>query len=118
MPRAPRRICSGCGEAVDGACARCSAKRTQTTNERRGTAASRGYGWEWSKPGGIRARILARDPICTICHDALSTVADHIIAKANGGTDEDSNLRGVCASCHAKSTDRGGWTVANSMRRA
>jgi 5-methylcytosine-specific restriction endonuclease McrA len=32
------------------------------------------------------------------------THVDHILAKANGGTDDPANLRVVCASCHALKT--------------
>lgn len=61
----------------------------------------------------IRYRILWRDPVCTIrtrCSGAPSTDVDHIVAKADGGTDDPSNLRGACHACHSAKTaahDRG-----------
>jgi 5-methylcytosine-specific restriction endonuclease McrA len=47
--------------------------------------------------------------VCSVCGIRPSTVVDHIIAKAAGGTDERSNLRGICGgpgSCHATKTGR------------
>lgn len=52
----------------------------------------------------VRARILKRDPICVRCASAdrvrESVIVDHIIPLAHGGTDDESNLRGLCAVCH------------------
>lgn len=51
----------------------------------------------WTK---TRARILARDhDTCGYCGQHATHV-DHIVAKANGGTDDDSNLISACASCN------------------
>jgi 5-methylcytosine-specific restriction enzyme A len=61
----------------------------------RGTAAQRGYDAAWRR---LRLAILARDPICrdeSGCLE-LSTEVDHILPKALGGTNELSNLRGMC----------------------
>lgn len=58
-------------------------------------------GSRWMK---IRARILARDPICVRCaeRDVVreSTIVDHIKPLEHGGTDADDNLRGLCVDCH------------------
>jgi 5-methylcytosine-specific restriction protein A len=59
-------------------------------DQRRGSSAERGYGNAWRK---IRRRILERDPICLICHLEPSNTVDHVIARAKGGSDDDSNLR-------------------------
>lgn len=52
----------------------------------------------------IRACILHRDPICVRCASAdrvsESVIVDHIIPLAHGGTDHESNLRGLCIACH------------------
>lgn len=63
----------------------------------------------WSK---IRARILARDPVCKICGVRPSTMCDHIVAKAdlNGPAD----LQGVCGPCH----DRKSSAEGNAAQRA
>ncbi|EOC0875546.1 HNH endonuclease [Cronobacter malonaticus] len=66
----------------------------------------RGYGSKWDI---IRVRILTRDRhICQECqrkgrpHPAETV--DHIIPKAHGGTDDDSNLQALCWSCHKSKT--------------
>ena len=58
----------------------------------------------------IRGRVLNRDnhtctlawPKCT--HTA--TEVDHIISKADGGTDTLNNLRAVCPNCHKARTQQ------------
>ena len=56
----------------------------------------------WDK---IRRRILERDPICSICGNALSTVCDHKVA---GDDHSDTNLQGICSDCNkAKSSQEG-----------
>ncbi len=34
----------------------------------------------------------------------LATIADHAIPLAEGGKDDESNLRGICAECHKAKT--------------
>ncbi|MFT4271293.1 MAG: HNH endonuclease signature motif containing protein [Pantoea sp.] len=70
------------------------------------TRHERGYGSKWDV---IRARILKRDK--GLCQDHLSrgvvrqaACVDHIIAKAHGGTDDDSNLQSLCWGCHTRKT--------------
>lgn len=48
----------------------------------------------------IRQRVLLRDPICKRCHTQPSTRADHIVPRSQGGSDEMSNLQGLCVVCH------------------
>ena len=67
--------------------------------------------WKGSSPNRIRgragqaqrARILDRDPICRECirqgtvdRDSISTIADHVINLADGGTNDDENFEGLC----------------------
>lgn len=55
-------------------------------------------GTKWQR---TRARVLARDNhTCGYCGQEASTV-DHVIAKANGGTDDESNLISCCATCNS-----------------
>lgn len=64
----------------------------------------------------VRARILRRDPDCTLrinCCGAPSTEVDHIGAPGDHG---DENLRGVCRSCHATRTGQQGAAVTNAKR--
>ena len=72
----------------------------------------RGYGTAWNK---LRHRILERDKrLCRACwRKGLITVAthvDHIVPKARGGGDEETNLQSLCEPCHSLKTieDAGG----------
>ena len=66
-----------------------------------------------------RRIILFRDPLCKLCSQAFSAVADHIIPArkwvAQHGGDlesffDESNLQGVCKPCHdAKTAKECGW---------
>jgi 5-methylcytosine-specific restriction protein A len=71
----------------------------------RASAARRGYGRRWRV---WRQVILARDPVCRWpgC-TAPSTDVDHIVPKAAGGSDLETNLRGLCHSHHSAVTARG-----------
>jgi 5-methylcytosine-specific restriction protein A len=55
-----------------------------------------------------RQRRLADQPLCQICStDARpvpSTAPDHIVPLAKGGSDDDDNIRCICAACHARVT--------------
>ncbi|WP_322861868.1 HNH endonuclease [Aeromonas allosaccharophila] len=70
------------------------------------SADDRGYDWAWRK---LRKRILVRDNyLCQVCL-ALgivtpATQVDHIVNKAAGGTDAESNLQGICDHCHDTKT--------------
>ncbi len=68
----------------------------------------RGYGSKWDV---IRARVLKRDKgLCQLCLRAgvvrEAKTVDHIIPKAHGGTDADSNLQSLCWPCHKAKTAR------------
>ncbi len=60
----------------------------------------------WRGPHGLRLVVLARDPVCMICHRRASTVADHI--KPHKGVwalfVDLANLQGLCAECHSRKT--------------
>lgn len=55
-----------------------------------------------------RLRRLRAEPLCRDCASAgivrEATVPDHIVPLAHGGSDEDSNIRCLCADCHARRT--------------
>ncbi len=68
----------------------------------------RGYGSKWDT---IRARVLKRDNhLCQNClrngRAVEARTVDHIIPKAHGGTDDDSNLESLCWECHRAKTAR------------
>ena len=72
----------------------------------RGNRHERGYGSEWVK---TRERILRRD--CGLCQpcarEGVVTMAnqvDHVLGKALGGSDDESNLQAICAECHKTKT--------------
>jgi 5-methylcytosine-specific restriction protein A len=72
------------------------------------TRQERGYGAQWER---LRKIVLQRDSyLCQPClHSDPKRVrpakaVDHIIAKANGGTDDLDNLRAICGPCHALKT--------------
>jgi len=55
-----------------------------------------------------RLRRLQAEPLCRDCMAegkvTASTVPDHIIPLVKGGTDEDTNIRCLCAAHHRKRT--------------
>lgn len=115
MPTAAPRPCrhAGCGVLVrdgSGYCVTHAADKliNRFGDDRRGTAASRGYGHKWVK---LRALIMARDlGLCQPCRAAgrvtKATQVDHILAKASGGTDAEGNLQAICHACHRAKTGR------------
>ncbi|HEY9250797.1 MAG TPA: hypothetical protein VIO38_16770, partial [Rariglobus sp.] len=68
------RVCStpGCGK-LHQRTGRCPDCRTQADKARR----PHGSPYGTSGHRGFREQVLARDPICTLCLAARSTVADH-----------------------------------------
>lgn len=72
------------------------------------TASQRGYGNEWRK---LRRIVLERDRyLCQICFRqglyVTATTVDHIVPKAQGGSDALSNLQSLCECCHKFKTAR------------
>lgn len=111
------RVCSvpGCPELYPGKHSRCPTHRKQA-DQARGTAYDRGY----NTPGhrAFRAAVLTRDPICVLCKQAFSTIADHhprsrkeLIELGLNPNDPDAG-RGLCKPCHDTATaahQPGGW---------
>ena len=62
--------------------------------------------WQGTRPyhvgNSMRHRILREEPICRLCGIHPSTRVDHVISRADGGSDERHNLRGICAMCDKK----------------
>lgn len=90
--------CRGCGgvRKAGAPCARC------------GRGARNGSTRSWRD---IRQSVIERDRfICQQCDHYVSggddTHVDHIVAKADGGTDDMSNLRTLCADCNRAKGDR------------
>jgi 5-methylcytosine-specific restriction protein A len=55
-----------------------------------------------------RLRRLRSEPLCRDCAARgivrEATVPDHIVPLAHGGSDEESNIRCICAECHSRRT--------------
>jgi len=83
MPGRPKSICRapGCGRviAAPGHCEQHKKATQKQQDERRGSAAERGYDSKWTK---ARAAYLRKHPLCVYCRreDRLTaaTVVDHI----------------------------------------
>lgn len=61
----------------------------------------------------FRKKIREEEPLCRACLEAgvskLTVEIDHIVALANGGTNDRSNMQGLCKECHeAKSASERG----------
>ena len=74
---------------------------------KRPSAAIRSYNRAWQR----RSRwYLSRHPLCAdpfnVHGESIepATQVDHIVSRAAGGGDEDSNLQSLCASCHSRKT--------------
>ena len=98
MPKAPT-VCAhpGCPELAETA-GRCAAHQRQAwVHPNR-----RPLPPNWSK---LRAQVLRRDRrTCQTC-GGRATQVDHIVPRADGGTDEVSNLAAICDGCHKAKTN-------------
>ncbi|WP_417278409.1 HNH endonuclease [Celeribacter sp.] len=107
MPKPPH-VCS-CGRVVPhGERCACQIARTRARNkrhdQRRPTAAQRGYNHAWRK---ARIEFLNYHPVCARC-GAPATVVDHIIPHK--GDDrlfwDKSNWQALCKPCHDRQKQR------------
>ncbi|MFV0534603.1 MAG: HNH endonuclease [Cumulibacter sp.] len=102
MPARPPRWCGKCRSIHSGECpARTSWQKPVKTESGRG-------GRPWRR---LRKKVFERDGYCCqLCHQAgrvtivtlhgsLAGICDHVIPKAEGGTDDESNLQTLCLSC-------------------
>lgn len=113
MPRKAPTPCRhpGCRQLVaeSGYCAEHAKDKIGWADDRqRGNRHERGYGAWWTQ---LRDRILKRDGgLCQPClkqrRIAVAVAVDHVVAKADGGTDAESNLQAICEPCHKAKTAR------------
>lgn len=108
-PKPCRRL--GCNVLVRDGSSYCAVHKADTkigtfADKTRGSRQSRGYGAAWDK---LRKQVLARDNgLCQPClkQGAVTEAkqVDHIVAKARGGQDDESNLQAICIACHKEKT--------------
>lgn len=113
MPNLAPKPCRklGCNALVRDGSSYCAAHKVDAkigtfADKTRGSRQSRGYGAAWDK---LRKQILLRDNgLCQPCleQDVITPAkqVDHIVAKAHGGTDDESNLQAICVACHKAKT--------------
>lgn len=79
------------------------------------SSSARGYGAQWAK---LREAKLRANPMCETGCGAPATQVDHIRSKAEGGTNDDTNLRSLCSACHKqKTSSEAGKAAAGGARR-
>jgi len=66
-----------------------------------GKSPNRTRGRQWAS---LRAKVLQEEPTCSTCGTNQSTICDHVTPLFEGGTDERSNLTGMCRPCHKEKT--------------
>lgn len=102
MPYKSRRPCGhpGCPELVAAGERYCPVHK----KEKHGGDNSH-YDRRWQK---LRELYLAKHPLCAECEKAgrftPATEVHHIKSFADGGSDHNSNLMGLCKPCHSRIT--------------
>lgn len=94
----------GCPELVSSPARYCAKHiRLMRPKDTRPNSARRGYDAAWQK---IRAAYLKVNPLCIVqgCPPHPATDVDHIVALADGGTNDFINLRSYCHKHHSKRT--------------
>ena len=122
MPYAAKKPCAanGCAEVVERGNRWCAKHEQELSGwaqlqRRTGNTTQRGYGHAWRK---LRSRVLRRDMhLCQECRRnnklVTGTEVDHIVRKADGGTDDMDNLQTLCKPWHAaKTATEGGGASA------
>lgn len=96
---------------------RVTTARKPSNWDRRKTRQQRGYGRDHD---AMRALVLNEEPLCRAClamcppRYSATQVADHIVPKAEGGTDDRDNYQGLCRPCDVVKTAR---EAARSRKR-
>ena len=114
MPTRPQRpcrepMCAGKTREKHGYCERHADKAVGWKRHQAGQkTTARGYGRPWRR---LRKAVLERDKyLCQPCRQAgrvaQAGIVDHILPKAEGGTDSDDNLQSICEPCHKAKTQQ------------
>ena len=87
-----------------GYCEECKSARWREQNQSRPSPSKQGYGRAWRR---LREEQLCEEPWCQAegCDEPANEV-DHIVRKAEGGTDDAGNLQSLCKPCHSRKTAR------------
>jgi 5-methylcytosine-specific restriction protein A len=126
MAARPKSICrhAACRTAIamPGYCEKHAKEAVGWNKSSTKSRHERGYGSAWD---AIRLRVLARDcGLCQPCYRAgrihAAQEVDHIVSKAAGGTDDESNLQAIATACHRAKTieERRGPGAKNSTEKA
>jgi 5-methylcytosine-specific restriction enzyme A len=109
----PKSVCrhAGCTVLVDvaGHCEKHAKQKRRDSDERRGTAAERGYGSRWQK---ARVTYLVRNPLCVECKAEgavrAATIVDHVEPHKGDQTLfwDTSNWQALCKPHHDRKTAR------------
>ena len=105
----PFTTCISCHTliATGSYCETCRIARQRERDSRRGTAASRGYDYEWQR---LCAQAIADNPQCCKCGTSGSSdnplTGDHIVPLAHGGTSVRENVQVLCRSCNSRKGNR------------
>lgn len=120
----PSKPCALCGVTIDLFAPGRDRNRKPTNRKRRADSAmcadcrrQKGHRHRWS----VQA-LAARDGIgCRICgqavdmglrgFDPMAPSVDHIVARADGGSDDPSNLQLAHLTCNHRKSRRSGWTM-------
>ena len=109
MPTKPKRPCryGNCPNLTDSKSGYCEEHRSLMQRHyehfARGYRQHERYGHSWKK---IRDRYITAHPLCEEClglgRASVATLVHHVNPLADGGTNDESNLRSLCASCHER----------------
>ena len=109
MPTLPLRPCTHSGCPALTSTGRCPAHKrvpkpeaqsVRLYDDRRGSSTQRGYGYAWQQR---RKEFIKTHPTCSKCSRPTTDV-DHRVPKAQGGSDDDSNLQPLCSFHHKQKT--------------
>lgn len=97
--RVDMRACIKCGKPSVNGTSRCK-DHPYKGNWVRSPGSKKEYGWAWQQ---LSNRVKAEEPNCRYC-GRRTVETDHIIPRAEGGTNHRSNLQGLCRECHWQKT--------------
>jgi 5-methylcytosine-specific restriction protein A len=93
-----RRLClqPGCGRLTEPGQSRCTAHAIKGWSNRAGGMSA---GW-----AVLRRQVLAEERHCRNCGTSVGLEVDHILNRAQGGSDRRENLQALCKRCHREKT--------------